>query len=391
MDLLPSRMGLFINTYAARPRRRRAYPSKTLLVFNQSDASSKGIARHYQRLRNIPEKNLLGLKGSNLGKHIVDVEEFKQEILVPILDYLKSKNLSKKILFIIYSTGIPTAVDISNKLDLKKYRITHPTLSTNGLTFFYQKVLQDDLGSILSGTGNLYAETNPYFTSPGKPSQKFSKAGLSPEYYLSSFLGVNKGKKVFGGKLDVNTDREIKDSLFRSVRADNSNPKRLVYLLKNKNIRTSHSSYEYLFTELALKELGIQVANAKIDGNTGAPYRFDDLIGLTTGFAKINPNHNSSFAPGAVVDNLTSYGGMFHRYHSQTTLSEFIRLGAAGASGSVDEPGFNPNKFTSALLHLYYASGLTMIESYYASTKEPQQLLIVGDPLCRPYNVVSAE
>ena len=37
------------------------------------------------------------------------------------------------------------------------------------------------------------------------------------------------------------------------------------------------------------------------------------------------------------------------------------------------------------LLHVHYASGCTLAEAYYQSVFGPYQLLVVGDPLCRPW------
>ena len=36
-------------------------------------------------------------------------------------------------------------------------------------------------------------------------------------------------------------------------------------------------------------------------------------------------------------------------------------------------------------LFAYYAAGMSLAESFYLAVESPYQLLIVGDPLCRPY------
>jgi hypothetical protein len=66
-------------------------------------------------------------------------------------------------------------------------------------------------------------------------------------------------------------------------------------------------------------------------------------------------------------------------------LTEFLRQGAAGASGTVVEPTAQPEKFPHPMVHVYYASGCTLAESIYQSVFGPYQLLVVGDPLCRPW------
>ena len=70
---------------------------------------------------------------------------------------------------------------------------------------------------------------------------------------------------------------------------------------------------------------------------------------------------------------------------SQTPLSEFLRYGAAGASGTVTEPYAIAEKFPHPMLQVHYARGCTLAEAFYQSVCGPYQLLIVGDPLCRPW------
>ncbi|MGI9518396.1 MAG: hypothetical protein ACR2NP_15175, partial [Pirellulaceae bacterium] len=69
-----------------------------------------------------------------------------------------------------------------------------------------------------------------------------------------------------------------------------------------------------------------------------------------------------------------------------TKCTEFLRFGAAGASGCVIEPLAIPNKFPHPRIHVHYARGCTLGEAFYQSIHGPYQILIVGDALCRPWN-----
>jgi len=70
---------------------------------------------------------------------------------------------------------------------------------------------------------------------------------------------------------------------------------------------------------------------------------------------------------------------------NQTKLTEFLRYGAAAASGAVAEPYSIQAKFPHPTIHASYATGLTCAEAFYSSVLGPYQLLIVGDPLCQPF------
>ncbi|NQT16133.1 MAG: hypothetical protein HQ582_25475, partial [Planctomycetes bacterium] len=93
----------------------------------------------------------------------------------------------------------------------------------------------------------------------------------------------------------------------------------------------------------------------------------------------------STILPGAICEHLTSAGGVMSAGASQTPLSEFLRHGAAGASGTVTEPYAIQAKFPTPRVHVHYARGCTLAEAFYQSVSGPYQLLIVGDPLCRPW------
>jgi len=120
-----------------------------------------------------------------------------------------------------------------------------------------------------------------------------------------------------------------------------------------------------------------------------APLAKPDIAGLTTGTPHlVLRDSGSTVLPGALIDNLTSAGGQMmlrEEVNPQTRISEFIRLGAAGASGTVVEPFALAAKFPSPALHVHYARGCSLAESYYQSVAAPCHLLIIGDPLCHPW------
>jgi hypothetical protein len=66
-------------------------------------------------------------------------------------------------------------------------------------------------------------------------------------------------------------------------------------------------------------------------------------------------------------------------------LTDFLKAGAAGASGTVVEPFAIAQKFPHARIYAHYARGCNLAESFYQSVPGPFQLLIVGDPLCQPW------
>jgi hypothetical protein len=118
----------------------------------------------------------------------------------------------------------------------------------------------------------------------------------------------------------------------------------------------------------------------------GIPQNKADVQGLLCGISDFNWRESGSkILPGAICETLTSWAGNFDRGTGQTPLTEFLRYGAAAASGTVTEPYAIQNKFPYATIQLHYARGCSLAEAFYQSVYAPYQLLIVGDPLCRPW------
>ena len=197
--------------------------------------------------------------------------------------------------------------------------------------------------------------------------------GQQDRYYLSTVLAVTRNYGT--------TEKEALDQLKRSIAADQTHPRGTFYFSDTSDVRNKTRKPNYQHAIKALKKLGHR---AEIIRST-LPQLRRDVLGLSTGTASFSwLKSGSRFVPGAIGDNLTSYGGRL-KSPGQTKLSEFIRHGAAGASGAVVEPYAIQAKFPHPMIHVHYARGCSLAESFYQSVWGPFQLLIVGDALCQPW------
>ncbi len=195
-----------------------------------------------------------------------------------------------------------------------------------------------------------------------------------PSYRLSAMLAVTAGRGT--------TLAEAITILQRAAQADRKGEKATFYFSDSADVRSTTRSP--LFKEAAdlLKALGHQTI---IDIDR-LPQKQSKLMGAMLGSANYDwPAAGNQLLPGSIAENLTSTSGVLHQGNDQTPMVELLRAGAAGTSGTVTEPYALQFKFPTPHLFAYYAAGLSLIEAFYLSVESPYQLLIVGDPLCRPY------
>jgi hypothetical protein len=205
---------------------------------------------------------------------------------------------------------------------------------------------------------------------------KVAANAAGQRYMLSTMLGVTQGRG--------NTVDEVLAYLRRSAAADGTRPQGTIYFMWNKDIRsaTRDKCFETVAAQINAIPGG---ARAKVQQGR-LPDGAKDVTGLMVGTPEFDLRKSGIvIRPGAICENLTSNGGVLFDIKDQTPLTEFLRHGAAGASGTVLEPYAIQAKFPLPSLQLHYARGCSLAEAFYQSVSGPYQLLVVGDPLCQPW------
>ncbi len=362
------------------------------------------MANHYIALRKIPAENVLTLQWDPKAQ-TTDINTFRQKILVPVFATIQRRRLVRQIDYVVYSCDFPWGINLeadakrfleaANKLAENTGGDDEPAPkpiwpkqltkvgSINGLTYLYQSVLKG-MPDYIQLRSNRYmrlptAQQRDAPTLAFDGLQHFGPNGeLLDEggvrYMLSVMLGVTAGRG--------NPVGEVLDYLRRSATADGTHPPGTIYFMQNGNIRSKARHDAFPETVRELRALGV---SAEILEGT-LPMNKDDVQGVMIGAAGFDwPSSGSTILPGAVCEHFTSFGGVMRSGAGQTPCSVFLRYGAAGTSGTVTEPYAMPHKFPAAAVQVHYARGCTLAEAFYQSVHAPYQLLILGDPLCRPW------
>ena len=369
---------------AGRPEARAGGgPENLFLVVNSTSSDSLAVANAFVAARGIPPINVFMLPWAG-SKENTTLARFREEILMPILRAIDSRRLAPQIDCIVYSADFPWRIDYAEALPAElAQKDTFPSASLTGMTMLSN--------ALASGTPAwLDPESNDYYRRPGPdgvPPESIGFRGWygwgddgrlleagGNRYLLSVMLGVTAGRG--------NTVREVAAYLARAAAADGTRPKGTIYLMTNADVRTTTRSSAFPAVVKALATLGIK---AEIASGT-LPQGKLDVAGLMTGTPSFDwATSGSTILPGAICENLTSFGGIFTPSAGQTPLSEFLRVGAAGSSGTVVEPYSIQAKFPHPMIHVHYCRGASLAEAFYQSLSAPYQLLVVGDPLCQPW------
>ncbi len=361
-------------------------PENVMLVVNAASPASIEVANAWIALRNIPPINVLMLPWEG-SRETIPIGTFREEILRPILQAIDGRRLSSQIDQLVYSTDFPWRIDFKEELPAPLVGQDHfPSASLTGLSTQYAAVLSRQSTFLEVGSNRYWRP----LTDDGIPREtqgfrswygwgaagELLEAG-GPRYLLSTMLGVTHG--------DANTVAEVVSGLASAAAADGTRPLGTIYFAVNKDVRSTTRSRDF---SAIVRELGRHGVQGELFEGT-LPVRKKDVAGLMTGTPSfVWDKAASTIVPGAICENLTSFGGIFTPNTGQTNLAEFIRSGAAGSSGTVIEPYALQDKFPHPSIQVHYARGACLAEAFYQSIRSPYQILVVGDPLCQPWGVI---
>lgn len=339
-------------------------PHEVLLLVNANSPTSKQIANQFARLRQVPPENIvyLPLPDSVLeAKAEISPADFTRWIWDPANTAARKRGVDDHILAWVYSADFPVRIT------------TTPAMSVQGLTFTRNALVDPEV--VAKGQ-----YVSPLFVGPARLGDQCAPAHSFDLFRgrLQEAMPLPSMMLALTGSRGLSVDSALR-VLSRGALADRTLPRGTVYYVVNDDVRSRCRDWQYKGAQAELAKLNVA---SQITSNF--PAQHSGVLGVFAGLCWVKPSEIAELAPGCIADHLTSFAGVMD-YCDHTKLTDWLRAGAAAAAGAVTEPYALWPKFPNARLFVHYASGCTVLESYFQSVGCPLQLLIAGDPLCSPW------
>ncbi|MBK9383784.1 MAG: TIGR03790 family protein [Planctomycetes bacterium] len=362
-------------------------PETTAVVIDAGSSLSLLVGLRYAELRGIPAANLLYLEGLD-GSATLSLADFRARLEQPLRAFLAARERGAEIDTVALSVDLPFGVELGELLarfdKSAKPTWATPRASITGALFLGGS---HDLESL----SWLALDANAYASASLRREGEELRMELPAEG--RAFRVDHEGPRAMAVSLGWigargNRLEEVLALLERGASCDGTRPAGTVYLMEQLDVRARTRMPSFDETLRALRALGreAEILRAGEGGQDGlVPKAKTDILGLVAGCSDFDwAASGSAFAPGALAEHLTSFGAAFDQ-PGQTKIASFVRAGAVGTSGAVYEPYALAPKFPHPLLHAYYAQGFSLAESFHLAVASPYQLLVLGDPLARPF------
>lgn len=359
-------------------------PENILLIINPASAESMYLGNYYKNARNIPDRNVLYITPTSASETVTPpVATYASftsanKDLDGFTGYLANARLSDHIDFVVVAGTSGFFVDAPGYItDGCPGPVTRFSQSSVfAMAFLRNQILA---GNMPVTTGNQYYSADPNLPRAFSSNTAYlggtpSTSGSARRYYIGAQLGYT--------GLNGNTLPEILAMIDRSVAADGTRPAGTFYFMNTTDSIRNVRAGQFPGAVAAITSRGgsAQIINDVLpDGRT-------DCLGVMTGWADPAIDTSSMvLLPGSFGDHLTSWAAMFD-LNNQTKISAWIRKGASGSAGEIEEPCNYLGKFPNANFHAIYFQGLSLGEAYLRSVGYvPFQGLLIADPMTRPF------
>jgi len=350
-------------------------PDTTVVIANANVPESVALAERYAAARDVPDAQVCLLDVEDVED--VDLATFESAFLGPLRDCLDATpGVRDRIEAALLIRGVPLRVRVPVG-GRDRLASLAAALSLWNSERMGAPLLGAEPGVTADCAGTpCYAATwdNPYSGFPFEPGYEVERDGVTWRPILVTMLHGRSYEDA----------ESLLDSALMAEATDP--PTGEMLFMDGRDPARGALDVEYDRVILDLTNLGFTATRVEFDADlTGRT-----LSSFATGTATLGETiEGNTYRPGAIVDNLTSFGAVPANFREsgeeqQVSIARWVAQGVAGAHGTVAEP-LN-NCFPHRRLFVEYVLGATLAESYWAMLPFAYWLnLVLGDPMAAPY------
>lgn len=331
-------------------------PFNVLVVVNTNSADSVELGNYYAAAHGIPAHHICSV-GIDTNWGSITFTQFRNGLLNPIRDYIAAEGLDNQIDFLVLCQDFPTRIE-----------------DTEGVS-----------AALFYGFKNAPRYVEAGCNLPVYVTNAFHRA----ERAFRSADGWNATNGFVAFNLIASNLPVAKLVVDRGAAAQSTFPPAAIYLYNLGDGPRGVREQRFANAQFSFAALPGLVATCEIapswwtlTGKTNV-MGYHDGYGYLTAGAK---STNNVWRPGAYADHLTSCGGMLpNPCYEQSTVLQWMGVGATASYGTVDEPCAYLEKFPDPIMGFYYARGFSIGEAYAMGVEAPYQGLFAGDPLAAPF------
>lgn len=324
-----------------------------LVVVNKASEDSVQIGNYYQSKREIPKENIVSV--DCVTSDNIPYADYVEKIEKPIRKVAKSGG--RKIDYIVLTKGVPIRLDNDGGWSVDAFLATM-NMSVRPI----EKPEPDQVKRSL----------NPYF----EKDEPFASEKFGGMYLVTRLdgAGASDVKKLVDNSLAAKPDKGPFFFDQAGNRRDGG------YAVLDKTLQTASD---------LLRKAGFQSALEATDAFVAPNEPLMGYCSWGSNDAKfdVNAYHKLKFKPGALCETFVSTSARtFSKITGgQSLITDLISQGVTGIKGYVSEP------YTFALarpeiLFTRYTKGRNLAESFYAASLVVKwKDVVIGDPLCHPY------
>ncbi|MBX3269133.1 MAG: TIGR03790 family protein [Sandaracinaceae bacterium] len=365
-------LGLVLSL-AASVARATPGPDTTVVVANANVPESVALARRYAGARGVPDAQVCLLDVEDVED--LELEAYEAQVLGPLRACLdRTVGARARMEAAVLIRGMPLRVRVATGASPDVVSLA-AALGLWETTAMGRPLLGAPPGmSAMCGATPCYAAAwpNPYRGFPFEPGWSLERSGVTWRPLLVTMLH---------GRSFEDAARLLESALAAEARP----PAGELLFMDGADPARGALDAQYDAVIAALAGLDLTATRAPFDANlTGRT-----LAGFVTGTASLGETiEGNTFSPGALTDNLTSFGAVPANFRAsgeqQVSIARWVAQGVAGAHGTVAEP-LN-NCFPNRRFFVEYALGATLAEAYLSMMPFVYwQNLVLGDPMAAPY------